>query len=106
MSKVLTELSESARNMHSALMRSLAVTNNGDLADQLGMDASTFSRFVNEKKSNGLSNLESVCAMLHMVDKKLVSSSDVYCSMETADATRELLKNCFNSPDYMRILFK
>lgn len=106
MSKVLNELSESARNSTAMVMQRLATTNNGDLASQLAIDPSSFSRFVNDKKSNNLTTIEMISELLHLIGLKIVQTEDVYCSVETAEATRELLKNCFNSPEYMRILFK
>lgn len=106
MSKVLIELSESARNARSMILQALAVVNNGEVANQLGLDPTTLSKMKNEKKNNGLSELDIFCELLQLIGLKVVDIDDVYCSIETAEATRELLRNCFNSPDYMRILFK
>jgi len=106
MSKVSIELSEIARNSRALVLSSLASTNNREIASQLGMDPTAFSKMKNEQKSNGLTDVEFFCELLNLVGLKIVSSSDVYCSVETAEATRELLRNCFNSPEYMRILFK
>lgn len=106
MSKVSTELSETARNANSMIFQRLAVVNNGDVAEKLAMDASSFSRLINEKKNNGLTVVEACCELLSIIGLKVVDAEDVYCSRETAEATRELLKNCFNSPEFMRILFK
>ncbi|RYL22208.1 XRE family transcriptional regulator [Acinetobacter piscicola] len=106
MSKVLIELSESARNARSMILQSLAVVNNGEVASKLGLDPTTLSKMKNEKKNNGLSELDVFCELLQLIGLKIVDADDVYCSLETAEATRELLRNCFNSPDYMRILFK
>ncbi|WP_166167956.1 XRE family transcriptional regulator [Acinetobacter sp. SA01] len=106
MSKVSIELSASARNARAMILQSLAITNNGDVAGKLGIDPTTLSKMKNERKTNGLTEIEMFCELLHLVGLKIVNADDVYCSVETAEATRELLKNCFNSPDYMRILFK
>ena len=53
MSKVLIELSESARNARSMILQALAVVNNGEVANQLGLDPTTLSKMKNEKKNNG-----------------------------------------------------
>ncbi|EOQ73510.1 MULTISPECIES: hypothetical protein [Acinetobacter calcoaceticus/baumannii complex] len=106
MNKLSIELSASARNARSMILQKLAVLNNGDIAEELGIDATTFSKIKNKKENNGLTDLEMFCELLNLIGLKIVDADDVYCSKETAEATRELLKNCFNSPEFMRILFK
>ena len=106
MTKVLIELSENARNTQSQILQPLAVINNGDIAKRLNIDGATFSRFVNEKKTNGLTNIEMFSEMLNMLGLKVVPADHVFCSEEVVEATRILLKNAFNSPDYMKLLFK
>ena len=106
MSRVSTELSETARKTFSVMLQALALVNNGELAASLNIDASTFSRFLNEKKSSGMTNLEMLSELLAKLGLKIVSVDDVYCTRETAEATRTLLQHAVNSPDYMRILFK
>lgn len=106
MSKVSAEISATARNAQSMILQRLALVNNGEIAGMLGVDASTFSRFISEIKSSGLTNTEMFCELLDRLGLKVVNANDVYCSPEVAEATRVFLSNSFSSPDYMRILFK
>lgn len=106
MSKVSTELSASALNNASLILRAVNSSNQRQVAEQLGVDASTLSRMKNDKKSNDLTDLEFFSGLLSAVGLKVVDSNDVFCSQEVAEATRVYLRNAFNSPEYMRILFK
>ncbi|EPI5040209.1 transcriptional regulator [Acinetobacter baumannii] len=72
MSKVSTELSASARNSITRVLRILANSNNSQIAEKLGLDPTTFSRFKNDKKNNSLSDIENVCAMLDLLELKIV----------------------------------
>lgn len=72
MSKVSSELPASARNSISRVNRVIASTNNAQLAEKIGLDPTTFSRLKNDKKSNGLSDIENVCAMLDVLGLKIV----------------------------------
>lgn len=106
MSKVSIELSATARNNASLILRAINSSNQSKVAESLGIDPSTLTRMKNDKKSNDLTEIELLGGLLSEIGLKIVNATDVYCSVETAEATRELLKNCFNSPEYMRILFK
>lgn len=64
MSKVSIELSARARNMHSLILRRLGEVVNSALADDLGFDGPWLSKFKNERKNNGLTDLETLCVML------------------------------------------
>lgn len=72
MSKLSIELTASARNSIARVMRTLASKNNSQIAEELGLDPTTFSRMKNDKKSNGLSDLENACVILDKVDLKVV----------------------------------
>lgn len=72
MSKVSSELPASARNSISRVNRVIASTNNAQLAEKIGLDPTTFSRLKNDKKTNGLSDIENVCAMLDVLGLKIV----------------------------------
>ena len=72
MSKVSTELTASARNSISRVMRVLATINNAQIAESIGLDPTTFSRMKNDKKSNGLSDFENTCAALVAMGLKIV----------------------------------
>ncbi len=106
MSKVLPELTEMARNNEALILRHLNASNQSKVAEQVGVDGSTLSRLKNDKKNNGLTELEFIGALLNSLELKVVSASDVYCSPEVAEATRVYLAHAFTSPEYMRILFK
>lgn len=58
MSKVLPELPEIARNNASLILRHINASNQSKIAESIGIDASTLSRLKNDKKTNGLSELE------------------------------------------------
>lgn len=72
MSKVSNELPASARNSIARVNRVVASTNNAQLAEKIGLDPTTFSRLKNDKKTNGLSDIENVCAMLDVLGLKIV----------------------------------
>ncbi|MFH7911964.1 XRE family transcriptional regulator, partial [Acinetobacter baumannii] len=98
MSKVSTELSASARNSITRVLRILANSNNSQIAEKLGLDPTTFSRFKNDKKNNGLTEIEFISSLLTAIGLKVVPESDVYCSPEIAEATRVYLAHAFTSP--------
>lgn len=101
--KSITELSdeyrEKAREIERRVAQRLPVVTQSKVCEVTGADKNKVSRLL----SNDLDLIAGAFATLGL---KVVAEDDVYCSKETADATRELLRNCFNSPDYMRILFK
>ncbi|ENZ6583709.1 hypothetical protein ACV9W1_000243 [Acinetobacter baumannii] len=75
MSKVSTELSASARNSITRVLRILANSNNSQIAEKLGLDPTTFSRFKNDKKNNGLTDLETLCVILDKLGLKVIPES-------------------------------
>lgn len=99
-------LSPMSANALSRILTGLDAAKQSNVSSEIGMDASTFSKLINAKRTNGLSDLESFLLMLELLGLKIVDGNDVYCSQEIAEATRVYLRNAFNSPDYMRILFK
>ncbi|EMB3092909.1 hypothetical protein EA691_06415 [Acinetobacter baumannii] len=72
MSKLSNDLTARARNTRALVMQALASKNNGEIADRLGVDASTLSRMKNDKKSNGLSEIENACALLDALGLKVI----------------------------------
>jgi len=72
MSKVSIDLSASARNDVSRILQALAISKQGELADQLAVDPSTISRLKNEKKNNGLTEIEMFCELLSCLGLKVV----------------------------------
>lgn len=72
MSKVSIELSASARNGISRILQALATGNNSDIATLIGVDPSTVSRMKNDKKTNGLTEIETLCELLSCLGLKIV----------------------------------
>lgn len=75
MSKVSIELSARARNTHSLLLQRLAAVVNSALAEELGLDASWLSKFKNERKNNGLTDLETFCVMLDKLGVQIIPNT-------------------------------
>ena len=101
--KSITELSpeyrEKAREIENMISQRLPIVTQEKIREVSGADKNKISRLVND-------DLDLISTAIAVLGLKVVSEDAVFCSKETAAATRELLKNCFNSPDYMRILFK
>ena len=72
MSKVSIELSASARNDVSRILQALATGNNSEIATLIGVDPSTVSRMKNDKKTNGLTEIETLCELLSCLGLKIV----------------------------------
>ncbi|ENX06540.1 hypothetical protein [Acinetobacter courvalinii] len=75
MSKVSIELSARARNTHTAVLQRLGVVTNSTLAEDLGQDGPWLSKFKNDKKNNGLTDLETVCVLLDKLGLKVIPES-------------------------------
>lgn len=101
--KSITELSdehrEKAREIEQMISQRLPLITQARVCEVSGADKNKVNRLVTN-------DLDLIATMIAVLGLKVVSEDAVFCSKETAEATRELLKNCFNSPDYMRILFK
>ncbi|EXB48658.1 bacteriophage CII family protein [Acinetobacter baumannii 146457] len=106
MSKVSTELNANAINNASIILKAINASNQSKVAEGLGIDGSSLSRMKNDKKSNGLTDVELFAGLLTAIGLKIVPACDVYCSPEVAEATRVYLAHAFTSPEYMRILFR
>lgn len=72
MTKVSIELSASARNDVSRILQALATGNNSEIATLIGVDPSTVSRMKNDKKTNGLTEIETLCELLSCLGLKIV----------------------------------
>lgn len=72
MNKVCVELSARARNEASRVVRALELGNQSQIAKQLGIDPSTLSRMKNDKKTNGLTEIENCLVLLDMLGYKTV----------------------------------
>lgn len=73
MNKLSIELSARARNEASRVVRALASCNQGQIAEQLGLDPSTLSRMKNDKKTNGLTEIENCLVLLDILGYKTVN---------------------------------
>ncbi|ENV08951.1 hypothetical protein BJD20_12930 [Acinetobacter proteolyticus] len=75
MSKVSIELSARARNAQSLILQSFAGVVNATLAEEIGFDGPWLSKFKNDKKINGLSDLETLCVLLDKLGLKVIPES-------------------------------
>lgn len=75
MSRLSIELSARARNTHAAVLQRLGVVTNSTLAEDLGQDGPWLSKFKNDKKNNGLTDLETVCVLLDKLGLKVIPES-------------------------------
>ncbi|MBF7687052.1 transcriptional regulator [Acinetobacter rathckeae] len=73
MNKLSTELSARARNEVARVLQALASCNQGQIAEQLGLDPSTLSRMKNDKKTNGLTEIENCLVLLDILGYKTVN---------------------------------
>lgn len=72
MSKVSIELSPRARNAHSLILQKLGVVVNSSLAEEVGLDGPWLSKFKNERKNNGLTDLETLCILLDKLGFQII----------------------------------
>lgn len=98
-SELSTEYREKAREIETLLSQHILQTTQAEICRETGANKDKINRMV-------ANDLDLLAGVLAVIGLKVVPQDHVYCSRETAEATRELLRNCFNSPDYMRILFK
>lgn len=75
MSKLSIELSARARNTHSLILQSLGRVVNSALGEEIGFDGPWISKFKNDKKNNGLTDLETVCVLLDKLGLKVIPES-------------------------------
>ncbi len=72
MSKVSPELLAMARNDVSRIIQGLNSTNQSKIAEQIGIDPGTLSKWKNDKQSNGLTFIENCCVLLRSLEIKPV----------------------------------
>lgn len=72
MNKLSIDMSASARNDVSRILQALAKSKNSGIAEHLGVDPSTISRMKNDKKNNGLTEIEMFCELLSCLGLKIV----------------------------------
>ncbi|MDC4790775.1 transcriptional regulator [Acinetobacter baumannii] len=106
MSKVSTELSASARNSITRVLRILANSNNSQIAEKLGLDPTTFSRFKNDKKNNGLTELENCLVLLDILGFKTVLKKYRMISEEKLNALFVMSKAWMESKQTIDDLFQ
>lgn len=102
--KSINELSPTliaiARKNESLLLQRLAEMGQNAIAEQMGASESKISRM----KADG--GIEQIAILTAILGIKLVDKDDLLCTREVAEATRQMLANCFTSPEYVNILFK
>lgn len=106
MSQVSIELSPSARNDVSRILGALASVKNADLAEHLNVDPSTFSRMKNEKKSNGLTEIENACELFSKLGLKVVPKKYKMISRERLSALLEMSRSWMKRIDSVDDLFQ
>lgn len=105
MSKVSIEMSASARNDITRVFNALAQANNSVLAERLGVDPSTLSRMKNDKKSNGLTEIENACVLLSLLGFKVVPKTYESLDRETAASMFHMMKCYINRVESVDDLF-
>ncbi|RSO56895.1 transcriptional regulator [Acinetobacter pittii] len=105
MNKVSTELTASARNGVSRILQALALNKNTEIADHLNVDASTLSRMKNDKKSNGLTEIENFCELLSCLGLKVVPKDYQSIDKERVAALLVMSKSWMNRIETVDDLF-
>ena len=72
MNKVSPELLAMARNDVARIIQGLNSTNQSKIAEQIGIDPGTLSKWKNDKQSNGLTFIENCCVLLRSLEIKPV----------------------------------
>ncbi|HFE9759054.1 transcriptional regulator [Acinetobacter baumannii] len=106
MSKVSNELSARARNEVSRVLQALASSNQSQVAEQLGIDPSTLSRMKNDRKSNGLTELENCLVLLDILGFKTVLKKYRMISEEKLNALFVMSKAWMESKQTIDDLFQ
>ena len=106
MSQVSIDLSARARKGYTRLLRSLESSNEAQLAAALGMDGSSLSRLKNDKRQNGLTNLETFCGILEALGLKVVPQEMQCFSRERVEALFVLSKGWMNRAHTVDDLFQ
>lgn len=81
-----------ARKQHSRLLQAIELSCEAELAKNLGMDATTFSRMKNEVRKNGLNSLETFCLLIDQLGLKIVPKSYQSFERERVEALFTLSK--------------
>lgn len=98
-------IAPSARNNVSRVLNALASYNNQALAKSLDIDPSTLSRMKNDKKNNGLTEIEQFCALLNALGLKIVPMSYESIDKDTAASMLHLSKCYINRFETVDDLF-
>lgn len=106
MNKLSVELSASARNSVSRILQALNSGNQSKIAEQLGLDPSSITRMKNDKKSNGLTEIENCCALLHALGYKPVPSNYRMIREEKLEALFVMSKAWMSRMDSVDDLFQ
>ena len=106
MSKVSADLTARARNELTRVLQALSSSNQGQLAEQIGLDPSTLSRMKNDKKSNGLTEIENCLALLEVLGFKTVPKKYRMISEEKLNALFVMSKAWMESKQSIDDLFQ
>lgn len=105
MNELSVGITPSARNNVSRVLNALASHNNQALAKNLDIDPSTLSRMKNDKKNNGLTEIEQFCALLNAIGLKVVPMSYESIDKDTAASMLHLSKCYINRFETVDDLF-
>jgi len=105
MNQVSEIMSPSARNSVSRVLHALVSRNNQALAKALNIDPSTLSRMKSDKKNNGLTDIEQFCALLDVLNLKVVPMSYESIDKDTAASMLHLSKCYINRFETVDDLF-
>ncbi|HHE4715868.1 transcriptional regulator [Acinetobacter baumannii] len=106
MSKLSVDISASARNGVSRILHGLDISNQKEIAEQLKVDPSTLSRMKNDRKSNGLTELENCLVLLDILGFKTVLKKYRMISEEKLNALFVMSKAWMESKQTIDDLFQ
>ena len=105
MSKVLIELSASARNGTSRILHGLGSGNQKEIAEHLGVDPSTVTRMKTDRKNNELTEIETFCELLSCLGLKIVPKEYQSIDKSRVEALLVMSKSWMSRIDTVDDLF-
>ena len=105
MNQLSGAIAPSARNNVSRVLNALASHNNHALAKSLDIDPSTLSRMKNDKKNNGLNEIEMFCELLSLLGLKVVPKDYQSIDKERVAALLVMSKSWMNRIETVDDLF-
>lgn len=94
-----------ARKAVSRILRALDLADEGAIAQGLGIDPTTLSKKKNEKRNNGLTDLEFFCALLERLGLKVVPANHMCIDRPRLEAVFVLAKGYMGRAETVDDLF-